>query len=102
MSNPFPAQPIVRGSLISLRRKCGTATCRCASGQPHVSPALSYSIGGATKMLTLRAQDVPEVRAARKRYQKVLQALERQALAGILAFKQRIQLDKAAARKARK
>ena len=51
-SSQHIATPLVRGSLITLRRKCGTPTCSCAKGQPHESPALSYSIAGATKMLT--------------------------------------------------
>ena len=101
MSNSTPRTPAVtlaRGSIITLRRKCGTPTCYCAKGQPHETPALSYSIGGVTKMLTLRAQDVREVRAALMRYQKSLQALEREALAGIRALRQKIRLQKAAAR----
>ena len=93
-----PASPLARGSLITLRRKCGTLTCSCAKGRPHETPALSYSIGGSTKMLTLRAQDVREVRAALKRYQKAVQALERDALAGIRILRQRIRQQKVEAR----
>ena len=96
LSQPSPAAPIVRGSLITLRRKCGTQTCRCATGKPHESPALSYSLGGSTKMLTLRAQDLREVRVALKRYQKAVQSLEQEALAGIVALRRRIQQQKAA------
>jgi hypothetical protein len=33
------------------RRKCGKASCRCAAGAPHESPALSYSVAGRTKIL---------------------------------------------------
>jgi hypothetical protein len=93
-----PAAPLVRGSLITLRRKCGTPTCSCAKGRPHETPALSYSIGGSTKMLTLRAQDVRDVRAALKRYQIAVQALERDALVGINEFRQKIRLQKTALR----
>ena len=96
------AAPLARGSLITLRRKCGTSTCSCATGRPHETPALSYSIGGFTKMLTLRAQDVREVRAALKRYQKAVQTLEREALAGIHTLRQKIRLQKAALRGARR
>jgi len=94
--------PLVRGSLITLRRKCGTPTCACAKGRPHETPALSYSIGGSTKMLTLRAQDVREVRVALKRYQKAIQSLEREALAGIHALRQKFRLQKAGARTVRR
>src|SRR5664279_572210 len=64
-----PNEPrVLPGSLITLRRKCGNAGCRCATGEPHETPALSYSVGGRTKMLTLRAEDVPAVAAAVARY----------------------------------
>ncbi len=96
------ASPLARGSIITLRRKCGTPTCACAKGRPHETPALSYSIGGSTKMLTLRAQDVREVRVALKRYQKAIQSLERDALAGIHALRQKFRLRKAEARAARR
>lgn len=93
---------ILRGSLITLRRKCGTPTCRCSQGELHQTPALSYSLRGSTKMLTLRAQDVPEVKAALKQYQKALQALKRDALAGIHALRRRIHSEKTRARKAKR
>ena len=93
--------PLVRGSLITLRRKCGGPNCRCATGKPHETPALSYSLKSSTKMLTLRAQDVREVRAALRRYQKSIRALEQQALAGIITLKKKIGLEKLAARKTR-
>lgn len=53
---------VLPGSLITLRRKCGKAACRCATGAPHESPALSYSVAGRTKMLTLTAEEVPAIR----------------------------------------
>lgn len=55
MMNPLArrdAPRVLPGSLITLRRKCGKASCRCATGAPHETPALSYSVGGRTKMLT--------------------------------------------------
>jgi hypothetical protein len=99
-SSPRTRQ-ILRGSFITLRRKCGTPTCRCSDGQLHQTPALSYSLGGSTKMLTLRTQDVPQVKAALKMYRKALQQLDREALAGIRALRLRIQGEKVRARKAK-
>jgi len=68
---------ILRGSLITLTRKCGTSGCRCTRGELHTTPALSYSVGGVTKMLTLRVEDLPRVQAALARYQRAQAALER-------------------------
>lgn len=33
----------LRGSLITLRRRCGKPNCHCATGQPHSTPARSFS-----------------------------------------------------------
>lgn len=101
-SSKSAAAPLARGSLITLRRKCGTLTCACAEGRPHETPALSYSIGGSTKMLTLRSQDVREVRAALNRYQKAIRTMEREALAGIHALRKKFRLQKAEAHAARR
>ncbi|CAN5495468.1 hypothetical protein BH23ACT3_BH23ACT3_22160 [soil metagenome] len=67
---------VLPGSLITLRRKCGKATCRCVTGTPHESPALSYSVGGRTKILTLSDEEVPAVEAAVARYRQTVTALQ--------------------------
>jgi hypothetical protein len=81
---------MLRGSLITLKRKCGKPTCHCAKGKPHTSPALSYSLKGKTKILTLRTADIPEVRSALRRYRDALQALQQQAQRGIRQFSARV------------
>jgi hypothetical protein len=78
---------VVRGSIITLKRKCGTASCRCARHEPHATPALSYSVGGVTKMLTFRPEDMPLVRAALARYRRAQAALDRRALEGIAVLR---------------
>lgn len=78
---------VVRGTIITLKRKCGTPTCRCARGEPHATPALSSSVGGVTKMLTFRPGDLPVVRAALARYRKAQAELDRRALHGIAALR---------------
>ncbi len=81
---------LVRGSLITLRRRCGKPTCRCAEGVPHETPALSYSFQGRTRTVTLRSEDVPGVQAALERYTAARQRLEDEALAGIEALRGRV------------
>lgn len=83
------APRLVRGSLITLRRRCGKPTCRCADGVPHETPALSYSFQGRTRTVTLRAEDLPAVQAALERYAAARQRLEDEALAGIEALRAR-------------
>lgn len=104
MSHPNhqPQKPwMLRGSLIELRRRCGKHNCHCRQGDPHATPALSYSQKGQTKILTLSAKEVPTVKAGLKRYQQALRELERQAMLGIEAFKRHLQRQKRAARSAR-
>jgi len=95
-----PQGLMLRGSLIELRRRCGKAGCRCRQGEPHTSPALSYSRKGKTHILTLPAEHVPGVKAGLKRYHQALRRLEKQAMHGIEALKQRLQREKEAARRA--
>lgn len=100
---PTPEEPqrlpfIVRGSLITVKRKCGNPNCRCARGELHTNPGLSYSVGGKTHLLHLRPQDVPHVAAALARYQRAHAALEHQALRGIATLRGRLAREKAAAR----
>ena len=89
---------LVRGSLITMRRKCGKPACRCAHGELHATPALSYSVAGVTKMLMLRPHDVAEVEAAVARYHRAQDALNVQALRGIAALRARIAREKASGR----
>ncbi len=58
-------QPLIlRGTMTTFRRRCGKATCHCATGEPHESPALTYTEAGRTKTLTLSPAEVAEVAAA--------------------------------------
>ena len=89
------SQPlIVRGSLITLKRRCGKPNCRCADGEPHETLALSYSLDGGTKMVTLRRKDLPRVKAALGAYQRASKQLEQQALKGIGQLRREIRMDK--------
>ena len=84
------APRLVRGSLITLRRRCGRPNCHCADGAPHETPALSYSVEGRTRTVTLRPEDIPIVEAALERYAAARQRLEDEALAGIEALRARL------------
>jgi len=74
---------LIRGSLITLKRKCGKPTCSCADGEPHTTPALSYSVKGKTHILTLRGSDVPMIRQALNNYKMAVAELEKKAISGI-------------------
>jgi len=74
---------LIRGSLITLKRKCGKPTCSCVDGEMHATPALSYSVKGKTRILTLRSSDVPSIKRALENYRIAVGELEKRALSGI-------------------
>jgi hypothetical protein len=79
---------VVRGSLVTLRRKCGKAACRCAEGtQLHENPALSFSEAGRTRIVALRHADVAVVAAALARYAAARDKLDADAAAGSTALR---------------
>ncbi len=90
---------VLRGSLIVLRRRCGKPGCHCATGDPHETPALSYSVEGRTRMLTLGGVELSEVQAAIARYEAARGELERQARASIEALRARRAETKAGRRR---
>jgi hypothetical protein len=82
------SQPLMlRGTLFTLRRRCGKPTCHCAGGDAHESPALAYPEAGKTKTLTLAAGEVAAVRAALERYQRARGELDAAADAGVAALR---------------
>ena len=86
---------LLRGSLIVLRRRCGKPGCHCATGEAHETPALSYSVGGKTRMLTLGGVDLSEVEAGIARYEAARAELEGRARSGIEALRARLAATKA-------
>jgi len=107
MNTPSRSKPIhppadvllLRGSLITLRRRCGKRSCRCARGQPHCSPALSVSTQGKTTILTLPPDLLREVRMALQQYRHQQHSLERQAETGLRQLARRLQRARQSARR---
>jgi hypothetical protein len=81
---------LLRGSLFTLRRRCGTPNCRCAAGEEHTSPVLAYPPGGRTKTLILTGDEAAEVAAALARYAAARAELDARAAAGLSALLARV------------
>ena len=67
------SEPLVRGSFYLLRRKCGKANCRCASGQLHATYVLTRSEAGKDRLYTVPKDQRAQVRkwaAEYRRYQR--------------------------------
>lgn len=85
---------LLRGTLFTLRRRCGKANCRCAEGDAHESPALAYPEAGRTKTLSLTHADLDEVRAALERYERGRAELDAAADAGIAQLRASLVRDR--------
>ena len=81
--------PARRPSRDPLMLRCGKPNCRCATGEPHESPALSFVQDGKAKTVTLTGADLDEVRAALVRYETAKAEIDRAADAGIAALRAR-------------
>jgi hypothetical protein len=80
---------MLRGTLITMRRKCGKPTCRCAAGDLHEGPALSVSLSEKSITITLAPAEVPQVQASLERYRIKQDSLKEQATAGVDALRAR-------------
>jgi hypothetical protein len=75
---------MLRGSVVTHRRRCGKPNCRCADGEElHQSVVLSYSLESKTKFVMLRADEVEAVRAATERFREAKAKLEASAEEGL-------------------
>lgn len=80
---------LLRGSVITLKRKCGRAGCHCAQGTLHETPALSLNVDGRTRIVTLRATELPEVKAALARYKRARIELDERVRASLAILQAR-------------
>ena len=78
---------MIRGSVVTQRRRCGKPNCHCADGVAlHESTVLSYSTGGRNRTVMLEAGEVAAVRAATARYRAALGKVEQDGNAGLDAL----------------
>lgn len=80
---------LLQGTLTTFRRRCGKPSCRCATGDPHESPALRFTENGRTQTLTLTEAEIAEVSAALARYARAQADLDSQAAEGIAGLRSR-------------
>jgi len=86
-----PTPRMIRGSVVTQRRRCGKPTCHCVDGETlHETTVLSYSEGGRTRTLMLAADEVRTATAAAARYRAAQAKLEAQGNAGLAALAARV------------
>lgn len=66
-------EPLMRGSLIERRRKCGHGNCACAKDESARHPGLFFSVrlGGRTEAMHVRPDDEAHLRAALAGYERL-------------------------------
>ena len=79
--------PLLAGSVYTLRRRCGKPNCRCTQGHLHATEILSYRGQGRPRSITPRPGELPTLRNLTDAYRRFRQAraalvkLNRQVLA---------------------
>jgi len=63
--------PLIDGSLVVIRRRCGTPNCRCAKGHKHPAHYLTRKVGGKTESLYIPVDLVKDVRTWHNEYRRL-------------------------------
>lgn len=104
----FGREPLLPGSLYTLRRKCGKPNCRCTHGELHESTVLSYRGQGRPRNVSPAPEQIDALRQMTDDYRRLRQARaqfvrwQRRLLALLDALESaRVQLGEAEFRKGR-
>lgn len=68
------ADTMIDGSFVTLGRKCGKPSCRCAAGEKHFSKYVSRSVDGRTRLAYVPGADEVDVAAKTERYRRFREA----------------------------
>lgn len=67
----FGRDPLVKGTVYEMARKCGKPSCACARGELHRSTVLSWSHEGKTRLMAIPPGRLMELRGKSEEYQRV-------------------------------
>ena len=70
----FSDQPILKGTVYELKRKCGKPGCKCAQGALHARMVLSASESGKTRLRVIPRGFLVQTHQRVKRYQQLRRA----------------------------
>ncbi len=72
----FRDKGLLRGSLVSLKTRCGNPNCRCARGEKHVSTVVEQHNKGKTRMRTVPSEQLQEVKQWIENYKEAKGLME--------------------------
>ena len=67
-------RPLRKGTLVTVRRKCGKPNCRCTTGQRHTAKYLSVKEQGKTRMIYVPQAAETKVAKEAQRYRSLRKA----------------------------
>jgi hypothetical protein len=70
----FGRTALIKGNVYEIARKCGKPSCACTRGQLHKSMVLSWSHQGKTRLKSIPAQRVEEIRRKSEEYLRLRRA----------------------------
>lgn len=73
----FSDEPVIKGTVYELKRRCGKPGCRCARGELHTQMVLSASEGGKTRIRVIPQGVLIEVKRKAGHYQELRRARAR-------------------------
>lgn len=94
-------QPLLHGSLVTMRRACGKSGCRCNEGQLHVSLYLSVRVGRRRKMIYVPGELEAQVRewvASSQEVDRLLEIVSQSCLEQLLKSKRELAAERRARR----
>lgn len=73
----FRRNPLVKGNVYEMARKCGKPSCACTRGQLHRTMVLSWSEQGKTRLWTIPPARLTELRQKSEEYLRFRRARAR-------------------------
>jgi len=70
----FGRDPMVKGTVYEMARKCGKPSCACTRGELHRSMVLSWSHRSKTRLLSVPPERLTELREKTEEYQRLRRA----------------------------
>ena len=67
-------EPLLPGSVYTLKRRCGKSNCRCAQGHLHQTEILSYRGGPRPRNVTPRLEQLERFKQGTEAYRRFRQA----------------------------
>jgi hypothetical protein len=81
--------PVMRGSVVELKNKCGNKNCACARGMKHRQIYFSVNLGGRTKMMFLGKKRKPEADVYSGNYRRMMELVDEMTLANMRLLKEK-------------